>query len=140
MTNVLLAYTVWYGVLALANRITRHPDWYGEPQRLSPAWTVHKGDKTAECVVWSHTFGWDIASHQPIQTSAAIIARHRTAPITGCAVTKRTRCSRKDGSIAMRIDDFPDDAWICEEHPDQPSEPRRTRTASIPDEECSVGT
>jgi hypothetical protein len=29
-------------------------------KRLSSAWIVHKGHKTAECVVWSHVLGWEL--------------------------------------------------------------------------------
>lgn len=32
----------------------------GEPQRLSPAWTLHKDDTRAECSVWSHWRGWEL--------------------------------------------------------------------------------
>jgi hypothetical protein len=35
-------------------------DWHEEPQQLSPAWTLHKGRKTARCMVWSHVFGWEL--------------------------------------------------------------------------------
>jgi hypothetical protein len=38
--------------------VSQRADWYGEPQQLSPAWTLHKGAKTARCAVWSHQFGW----------------------------------------------------------------------------------
>jgi hypothetical protein len=40
--------------------VSQRPDWYGEQQRLSPAWTLHKGRKAAKCVVWSHQFGWEL--------------------------------------------------------------------------------
>jgi hypothetical protein len=29
-------------------------------ERLSPAWTLTKGWKTAACVVWSHQFGFEL--------------------------------------------------------------------------------
>src|SRR5947209_5376627 len=30
------------------------------PERLSPAWTLHKGRKQAECSVWSHVLGFEL--------------------------------------------------------------------------------
>ena len=34
--------------------------WNFQQERLSPMWTLTKGQKTAECVVWSHHFGWEL--------------------------------------------------------------------------------
>lgn len=33
---------------------------FDRPERLFPAWTLHKGARTAECVVWSHQFGLEL--------------------------------------------------------------------------------
>lgn len=33
---------------------------FAGPERLSPAWTLHKGRKTAECSVWSHVLGFEL--------------------------------------------------------------------------------
>jgi hypothetical protein len=33
---------------------------FTEPERLSPAWTLHKGRKKAECSVWSHVLGFEL--------------------------------------------------------------------------------
>ncbi len=30
------------------------------PERLSPAWTLERDHETAECVVWSHQFGFEL--------------------------------------------------------------------------------
>ena len=27
---------------------------------FSPAWSLHKGRKTATCAVWPHQFGWEL--------------------------------------------------------------------------------
>jgi hypothetical protein len=40
--------------------VPQRSDWYGEPQLLSPAWTLTKGSKTAKCTVWSHQFGFEL--------------------------------------------------------------------------------
>jgi hypothetical protein len=33
---------------------------FTQPERLSPAWTLTKGTKTAVCEVWSHVFGFEL--------------------------------------------------------------------------------
>lgn len=33
---------------------------WSDPERLSPSWTLSKGGTTAECVVWSHQFGFEL--------------------------------------------------------------------------------
>ena len=30
------------------------------PERLSPAWRLHRGGRTATCNVWSHLFGFEL--------------------------------------------------------------------------------
>jgi hypothetical protein len=39
--------------------IPQREHWSG-PERLSPGWTLSKDRKTAECVVWSHQFGFEL--------------------------------------------------------------------------------
>jgi len=34
--------------------------WPGQAERLSPAWSLTKNHKTAECSVWSHQFGFEL--------------------------------------------------------------------------------
>ena len=34
--------------------------WNFQQERLSPVWTLRRGHKTAECVAWSHHFGWEL--------------------------------------------------------------------------------
>jgi hypothetical protein len=34
--------------------------WGFQPERLSPAWTLHKGRKAAQLDVWSSVFGWEL--------------------------------------------------------------------------------
>jgi len=33
---------------------------FNEPELLSPAWTVEKVRRTADCQVWSHQFGFEL--------------------------------------------------------------------------------
>jgi hypothetical protein len=33
---------------------------FSHPERLSPAWTLTKGGKTATCEVWSHVLGFEL--------------------------------------------------------------------------------
>ena len=40
--------------------VQQRSDWYGEQQQLSPAWTLFKESKTAQCAVWSHQLGWEL--------------------------------------------------------------------------------
>jgi hypothetical protein len=35
-------------------------DPFNGPERLSPAWTLRKGHKTATCEVWSHLLGFEL--------------------------------------------------------------------------------
>jgi hypothetical protein len=35
-------------------------EFFTLPERLSPAWTLTKGTKTAVCLVWSHEFGFEL--------------------------------------------------------------------------------
>jgi hypothetical protein len=35
-------------------------EFFTQPERLSPAWTLTKGTKTASCEVWSHVFGFEL--------------------------------------------------------------------------------
>ena len=34
--------------------------WNFQQERLSSVWTLHREPKTAECVAWSHHFGWEL--------------------------------------------------------------------------------
>lgn len=33
---------------------------FTKPERLSPAWTLTKDDRTAACEVWSHALGFEL--------------------------------------------------------------------------------
>jgi hypothetical protein len=35
-------------------------EFFTQPERLSPAWTLTKGRKTANWEVWSHEFGFEL--------------------------------------------------------------------------------
>jgi hypothetical protein len=35
-------------------------EYFNGPERLSPAWTLKKGTKTASCEVWSHILGHEL--------------------------------------------------------------------------------
>jgi hypothetical protein len=39
--------------------IPRH-EFFTAPERLSPAWSLTKGSKTAVCEVWSHPLGTEL--------------------------------------------------------------------------------
>ena len=34
--------------------------WTGEPLRLGPVWTLHKGRRSATCELWTHQLGWEL--------------------------------------------------------------------------------
>jgi hypothetical protein len=35
-------------------------EFFTQPERLSPAWMLTKGTKTASCEVWSHVLGFEL--------------------------------------------------------------------------------
>jgi len=35
-------------------------EFWTQPERLSPAWTLAKNGKTASCEVWSHVLGFEL--------------------------------------------------------------------------------
>jgi hypothetical protein len=35
-------------------------EFFTKPERLSPAWALTKGGKTATCEVWSHVLGFEL--------------------------------------------------------------------------------
>lgn len=58
-------------------------EYFDRPERLSPAWTVTKGSRTARCEVWSSEFGFelrlliesdDLPRTQVVGTQEALIA------------------------------------------------------------------
>jgi hypothetical protein len=40
--------------------MTLRREFFDQPERLSPAWTLTKGTKTAVCEVWSHVLGFEL--------------------------------------------------------------------------------
>jgi hypothetical protein len=45
---------------------------YTGPERLSPAWTLHKGKRSATCEVWSNEYGFELRAFvdgKPVLTS-----------------------------------------------------------------------
>jgi hypothetical protein len=44
----------------MSSQVLQRPDWYGEPVRLSTVWTLTKGARTVQCVLYSHQFGWEL--------------------------------------------------------------------------------
>ena len=40
--------------------VLQRPDWSGEPVRLSVRWTLVKGGRAIQCVLYSHQFGWEL--------------------------------------------------------------------------------
>jgi hypothetical protein len=38
----------------------RRREFFTEPERLSPVWMVRKGQRAAECSIWTHPLGFEL--------------------------------------------------------------------------------
>jgi hypothetical protein len=99
--------------------IHQRADWFGERQQLSPAWTLRKGHKKAECAVWSHQFGWELRLSAGTELLQSQVVSSQKELVEVC-MGWRDAMIAKGWQPVLRMDDIPDDAWICEQHPDQP--------------------
>jgi hypothetical protein len=72
--------------------VQQREDWYGEQQQLSPAWTLHKGRKTANFAAWSHQFGWEL---HPIADTELPVANGALARGTGRGPYGLARCDAR---------------------------------------------
>lgn len=64
--------------------VSQREDWDGEPQQLSPAWTLHKGGKATQCTVSSHQFGWELRLMAGTELLQSHVARSHEELVNVC--------------------------------------------------------
>jgi len=47
-------------ISARMSSVVQRAVWNGKPEQVGIAWTLKKRQHTAQCVVFSHEFGWEI--------------------------------------------------------------------------------